>query len=290
MANVWQAKPIDLNTWLPNFVLNRYGKNNPNAQKAWKILRKTVYNVPADKYIRDGAESIIQARPTFDSLSRWAKTTLNYREAELLPAWDELIKAAPTCGKSDGFQYDVVDVTRQVMANYALPLQRRFVAAYEKNDMATFKTESQKFLQLIDDMDKLLATRKDFMLGPWVKQARAWGSNDAEKALYEMNAKDLITLWGDAKSPLNEYACRQWSGLLSDFYKPRWVLFFEQATQAMQQGKAPDMKQFNQKVSAWEWSWVNRRKDYPLNTIGNPVSTAIQMHKKYRSLMQKVHQ
>ncbi|MDQ0639687.1 hypothetical protein QF042_003252 [Pedobacter sp. W3I1] len=104
-----------------------------------------------------------------------------------------------------------------------------------------------------------------------------------------MNAKDLITLWGDEKSPLNEYACRQWSGLLSDFYKPRWVLFFEQASQAIQQGKELDMKQFNQQVSEWEWSWVNKRKDYPVNTMGNPVSTAVEMHKKYRSLMDKMH-
>ena len=290
MANVWQSKPVDLKTWLPNFVFNRYGKNNPNAQKAWEILRKTVYNVPQDKYIRDGAESIIQARPTLDSLTRWAKTTLNYQERDLLPAWDELIKAAPTCSNSDGFQYDIVDVTRQAMANYALPLQRNFVTAYKKKDMVTFKAESQKFLQLIDDMDKLFATRKDFMLGPWVEQARTWGNNPAEKALYEMNAKDLITLWGDEKSPLNEYACRQWSGLFSDFYKPRWALFFRYASQAIDNQKEIDIKQFNKEVSAWEWSWVNQRKDYPLKTVGSSVSTAIEMHKKYRSIIDKAHQ
>lgn len=290
MANTWQSTPIDLKNWLPKFVRNRYGTTNANALKGWKILRKTVYNVPADKYIRDGAESIIQARPTFDSLSRWAKTTLNYKESELLPAWDEFVKAAAVCKSSDGFQYDLVDVTRQVLANYALPIQRKFVEAYRKKDLKTFKIESQKFLQLIEDMDKLLATRKDFMLGPWVSQARAWGTNAEEKALYEMNAKDLITLWGDAKNPLNEYACRQWSGLLNDFYKPRWELFFAKMEVALNQKSEVNLEKFNNEVSQWEWKWVNTRKDYPTATAGNSVDTVLALYKKYRKTIGIIHQ
>lgn len=290
MAHVWQDKPVDLSTWLPKFVFNRYGQKNKHALKGWEILRKTVYNVPANKYVRDGAESIIQARPTFDSLTRWARTTLNYNERDLLPAWDELIKAAPLCKQSDGFQYDLVDVSRQVMANYALPVQRKLVEAYKKKDLKSFKTQSQYFIALIDDLDKLLATRKDFLLGPWVNDARKWGTNPEEKALYEMNAKDLITLWGDAKNPLNEYACRQWSGLLSDFYKPRWTLFFARAEQSLIQKKAFNLSKFNEDISAWEWKWVNKRKDYPLTTTGNPTEVAIAMHQKYRKLMAQAHQ
>ena len=289
MENVWQDKPIDLNTWLPKFVLNRYGNKNEHALKGWEILRKTVYNVPANKYVRDGAESIIQARPTFDSLTRWARTTLNYNERDLLPAWDELIKASPVCKQSDGFQYDLIDVSRQVMANYALPIQRNLVEAYQQKDLKRFKAQSLHFINLIDDMDKLLATRKDFLLGPWVNDARKWGTSQEQKALYEMNAKDLITLWGDAKSPLNEYACRQWSGLLSDFYKPRWTMFFARLEESLVQNTAFNLSQFNKDVSEYEWKWVNKRKDYPLTTTGNPTDVAIAMHQKYRKLMDEAH-
>lgn len=287
--NIWRSEVIDLTSWLPKFVNNRYGKKDPHALKAWDILRKTVYNVPADKYIRDGAESIIQARPTLDSMTRWTKTTLNYEAKDLLPAWDELIRAIPTCKTSDGFQYDLIDVTRQVLANYALPLQRKFVAAYKKKDPASFQQETKQFIQLIDDMDKLLATRKDFLLGPWVSQARQWGTNPKEKALYEMNAKDLITLWGDAKNPLHEYACRQWSGLLSDFYKPRWQRFFIKAQQSLIENKTLDVASFDSEISQWEWKWVNQRKDYPVNTSGEPIKTAIEMYQKYRKAMDIAH-
>ena len=66
---------------------------------------------------------------------------------------------------------------------------------------------------------------------------RSFGNNPEEKALYERNARDLITLWGDANSPLHEYSCRQWSGLLNDFYKARWEIFFKMTTDSLESRK-----------------------------------------------------
>jgi alpha-N-acetylglucosaminidase len=285
-ANTWRNQIINLDDWLPQYIFNRYGVNNQNALNAWDILRKTVYTVPAAKYKRDGAESIIQARPTFDSSARWANTRLNYDAKDLLPAWDEMIKAIPLCKNSDGFRFDLVDLTRQVLANYASPLQQQFVAAYKNRDIASFTKYSQQFIGLIDDMDKLLATRKDFLLGPWIANARKWGANEKEKALYEMNAKDLITLWGNKDCPLNEYACRQWSGLMNDFYKPRWQQFFLQVEKDLREGKEADMNSFTTRIKNWEWEWVNKRKDYPVMIRGSAVDMAALMYKKYRSIIQ----
>lgn len=290
MHHTWNNDAIDLNTWLPQYVRNRYGTGNQYALKAWDILRHTVYSVPADKYIRDGAESIIQGRPTFDSLTRWTKTTLNYNAKDLLPAWDALIHAAGVCKSSDGFQFDITDLTRQVLANYALPLQQQFVKAYNNKDTIAFKKYSRQFIVLIEDMDNLLSTRKDFMLGPWVAAARKWGLTNEEKALYEMNAKDIITLWGDANCPLHEYACRQWSGLLNDFYKPRWQQFFARATKAMQEQKEMDMAVFQKEIAQWEWNWVNKRKDYSLFARGNSVAVSVALYNKYRKIIQNAYQ
>ena len=286
-AHTWRKEPIDLDIWLPQFVFNRYGVESDEALKAWDILRRTVYTVPADKYIRDGAESIIQGRPTLDSFTRWTKTKLNYNAKDLLPAWDALIKASDACKKSDGFQYDLVDITRQVLANYALPLQQQFVTAYQNKDLNSFKKYNQQFIALIEDMDRLLATRKDFLLGTWVADARRWGITEKEKALYEMNAKDLITLWGDKDCPLNEYACRQWSGLLNDFYKPRWQQFFVKAEKALRNNQQLDMSLFSSQIKTWEWQWVNKRKDYPVVSSGNPVIVSKKLYKKYRALIEQ---
>jgi alpha-N-acetylglucosaminidase len=287
LQHTWQSTVIDLNTWLPVWVRNRYGISDDHALKAWNVLRATVYN---GKLIRDGAESIVQARPTLDSLTRWTKTTLNYNAADLLPAWDEMIKAIDACKTSDGFQYDLVDITRQVLANYALPLQRKWVAAIHNKDTTAFKRYSRAFITLIEDMDKLLATRKDFLLGPWIADARRWGTTPQEKYLFERNARNLITLWGDVNSPLHEYACRQWSGLLNDFYKPRWQQFFSAIQPALTGKKEMEVAGFQKDIAQWEWKWVNERKDYPLTPKGNAVVVAKQLYQRYRQQIERIYE
>ncbi|WP_081162691.1 alpha-N-acetylglucosaminidase [Niastella populi] len=279
MEHAWQTEPIILDTWLPKYVLNRYATNSNDLVNAWQILRQTVYN---GKDIRDGAESIVTGRPTFDSTTVWTRTKLNYDRKDLLPAWDLFIQAAGKGINTDGFRYDVVDITRQVLANYAGPLQKKWVTAYKEKDSAAFNKYSKAFLQLISDMDVLLATRKDFMLGPWIASARSHGTTPAEKALYEQNARDLITLWGDANSPLHEYSNRQWSGLLNDFYKPRWQQFFALLQQSLRTGKEPDLQQFGDDIKQWEWKWVTTQKGFPVVPIGDAVKISVKMYNKYR--------
>jgi alpha-N-acetylglucosaminidase len=282
MQNTWQDVPVNLDEWLPGYIYNRYGVQNADALEAWKILRVTAFN---GKAIRDGAESIITGRPTLDSAGVWTRTKLNYRRVDLLPAWDKLISAAPVCQNSSGFNYDLVDLTRQVLANYARPLQVKWLKAYRDKDISAFNKAAADYLELIADIDKLLATRKDFLLGPWIADARSWGTNPKEKMVYERNARNLITLWGDKNSPLHEYSCRQWSGLLNDFYKVRWQKFFDVLNKSITAKKEPDLKAFDKTISEWEWSWVNSSKNYPVVTTGNSVVTAKLLYEKYRKVM-----
>jgi alpha-N-acetylglucosaminidase len=274
--NTWRDTPINLKEWLKKYMRNRYGTYNEETEKAWDILVQTVYN---GQVIRDGAESILVSRPTFEGYRRWARTKLNYAPEDLLPAWDLFVQAIPELGTSDGFQYDLVDITRQVLANYALPVQQQIASAYQNNDKEKFAKYSHEFLELIDDLDCLLATRSDFLLGPWLADARSWGTTSAEKALYEQNARDLITLWGGAGNRLHEYSNRQWSGLLSDFYKPRWEQFFSEVSNNW---GSFDQNAFDEKIRQWEWNWVTSHKDFPLQPEGNSTQVARELHQKYR--------
>jgi alpha-N-acetylglucosaminidase len=278
-AHTWRNEIIQLDQWLPEYIRNRYGVKNDHAEEAWKVLRTTVYN---GKEIRDGAESIIVARPTFEPGRRWAQTKLNYQPEALLPAWDHLVKAIPACKASEGFQYDLVDVSRQVLANYAQPLHQKLVKAYQDKDTKNFIVYRDQFLRLIDDLDRLLATRQDFLLGPWLADARRWGTNEDERNLYERNARDLITLWGGANNRLHEYSNRQWSGLLRDFYKPRWEQFFSRVEESLRSGSAINTDAFDQDIRQWEWQWVNTQKAYPQEPSGDPLTIVQELHKKYR--------
>ena len=287
MQHTWQTGPVQLDEWLKKYVLNRYGVAGDSLTKAWQLLRQTAYN---GKDIRDGAESIVTGRPTFDSTTVWTRTKLNYPPKDLLPVWDLFLHAASKGINNDGFQFDLVDITRQVLANYALPLQKKWVDAFKKKDTASFRKYSQQFLELISDMDALLATRKDFLLGPWIADARNRGSTKDEKALYERNARNLITLWGDANSPLHEYANRQWSGLLNDFYKPRWQQFFNMLQLSLQTNAPPDLKKFEQNIREWEWHWVNEQKTFPVQPTGNSISKAEEIYNSYRKIIEQAYE
>jgi alpha-N-acetylglucosaminidase len=284
MDNTWRSTPIDLDKWLTGYATRRYGQPNADADSAWMILKNTVYN---GSKTEGGPESIITGRPTFDSSTEWTHTQLFYDPLQLVRAWKLLIKAAPQLQNSDGFQYDLVDVTRQVLANYATPMQQKFVQAYHNNNLADFEKYSQQFLTLMDNMDKLLATRKDFLLGKWIADARSWGTTQEEKNLYEWNARDLITLWGDKNSPLHEYACKQWSGLIKGFYEPRWQQFFQYVEQQMRNKQPVDVKAFDEKIKNWEAQWTHEHQLYPSQPQGNPVKMAEALYQQYEPVIEK---
>jgi alpha-N-acetylglucosaminidase len=277
LSNVWRHKPINTSKWLKRYTLDRYGKSSPLINNAWRILKNEVYKANA----MGGEKSIICARPTFKKSLRIVNTKLPYKRGTLLKPWRLFIQASDSLKNSDGFQYDLVDITRQVLANYATPLQQKFVQAYKNHNKKKFDEYSRKFLALISDMDNLLATRKAFLLGPWLADARSWGITKKEKDLYEFNARDLITLWGGKNSPIHEYASKQWSGLLDGFYKPRWEMFFNYVDSCMKNNKPVNMDAFDKKVKNWEWQWVHQHKKYPVEPSGNSVAIAKEMYKKY---------
>jgi len=279
LENVWRESPINLSDWLNDYAYRRYGKADKNAEKAWKLLQKSVY---ADSVTNGGAESIIVARPTFTKNPGGTVTTkLPYDPKILVNAWYNLIKSANNLKQSDGFQYDIVDVTRQVLADYALILQQSMAKSYEQNNLTLFNVKSAAFIQLLTDMDRLLATRTDFLLGTWLESAKNWGSNSNESNLYEINARNLVTLWGNEDCKLHEYACKQWSGMINGFYKPRWQMFIEQVKADMIENQKFDQKKFDQKMKTWEWQWIHKSDKYTTKTNGDPVKISVTMYKKY---------
>lgn len=128
------------------------------------------------------------------------------------------------------------------------------------------------------------------MLGRWLNDARSWGTTLEEKNLYEKNARNLITLWGDKNSTLREYSCRQWSGLLNGFYKKRWEQFFVYAIRQMKIHQPVDEKVFDDKIKDWEWNWVNSHETYKDEPNGNAILVAKKIYKKYRQVIESAYQ
>jgi alpha-N-acetylglucosaminidase len=286
LDNVWQDKPERLQEWLDQYALQRYGRFNSTINKAWRLLAASVYRGDLGE---GGPESIIVARPTLEKSIDRVLTKLDYDPAQLITAWDLFEKAAPELKNSDGYQYDLIDLTRQVLANYASPLQQKWVKAYQQKDRATFKKYSERFLILMDDMDRLLCARRDFLLGKWIRDARDNGISIEEKDLYEFNARDLITLWGSKESLLREYSNRQWAGLIKGFYKPRWELFFSYLDISIAKGESLNTAKFEEEVKRWEWEWVHMHDEYTAEPKGNAILIVREIYLKYYLLLKRVY-
>lgn len=287
LENVWRDTPIDADTWLLNYAKRRYGKNSMLADNAWHILLNSVYS---GGLTEGGPESIIVARPTMQKSIDRVLTHLDYEPKNLIKAWELLIQASADLKTSDGFQYDLVDVTRQVLANYASPLQQKIALAYQQKNKSQFKQYSTEFLVLMDDMDDLLSTRRDFLFGKWINEARANGITETEKNLYEFNARDLVTLWGDKESRLREYSNRQWSGLIKGYYKPRWQQYFLAINKAWANNTAFDSKAFDKEIKNWEWQWVNKHDNsYPNLPKGNSVEKSKALFQKYYTTISTIN-
>jgi alpha-N-acetylglucosaminidase len=279
LDNIWHDGSINTKAWLKDYAERRYRRNNQQVNQAWLLLLNSVYGIVPH---RGGPASIIAGRPNLNMVSDYrVDTTMNYDPKLLIKAWNLFNQSADELKQSDGFQYDLVDITRQVLANYANVMEPKIIKAYQQKDMAGFKKYSIDFLQLMDDMDELLGTRKDFLLGKWLNDARANGITPKESDLYEFNARDLVTLWGGRNSPLHEYSNRQWSGLIKGFYKPRWEMFFAGLNQSLVNKQPFDNAAFENKVKDWEWAWVNKHNKYSGIVAGNSVEVAERLFKKY---------
>ena len=129
------------------------------------------------------------------------------------------------------------------------------------------------------DVDGLLSSHPSFMLGPWIENARAWGTTPAEKDYFEQQARTILTIWGGPV--LNDYANRMWGGLVKDYYAKRWDMFFRKVLQCARQGKSFDEKAFNEELSAFEQDWTRRHTHYAVSPRKNTLGEALKIYDRY---------
>ena len=233
----WRDSVPPLDVWTRDYITRRYGAADAHAWHAWQLLLATAY--------RSGAQTgnFLAERPQF-----YVKGT-RYRSEPIPPydprmlaqALDSLLAAAPALGGSDAYRYDVVNLARQVLGELGLPLVNRVQDAFDRKDLPALHAAEDRVLELLGDLDALVGTRREFLLGIWLADARRWGTTDAERRLYEWNARNIITLWGTKctegqNDDLNLYAYKEWQGMFTSYFLPRWRAFFDQLNQSLATG------------------------------------------------------
>lgn len=272
----WRDAKFAWKEWLHDYVEARYGNiNNAKVHDAWQLLARSVYGAGA-KIVEQGChESVLCARPALDvyQVSSWSEMEEFYNPDDVIRAARLMVEASHEVKVNDNFRYDLVDVTRQAIAEQARYVYDEIVAAYKAKDRKMFDYTTKRFLDILLQQDCLLSSMPDFMVGRWLRSARNMGLNEQERNHYEWNARVQITTWGNRSAAeyggLREYAHKEWNGVLADFYYPRWKAYFE-ALAATLDGKP--MKQLD--FYAMDEKWTLQHNVYPYEAQGDAVEFA----------------
>lgn len=68
-----------------------------------------------------------------------------------------------------------------MLAKYANQLFFKVIEAYQSQDIHGVTLLSERFLDLVEDLDALLACHDGFLLGPWLDSARQLAQNEQHK-------------------------------------------------------------------------------------------------------------
>lgn len=229
LAQAWDTG-IGTSEYIDNIADRHLGRVDSTFRTYWHMLADSV----CVTHTSTASSSIICAHPNLSGV--WNGTTYFIRGYDI-SHMDRALSVLETVeGKTNYFEFDLANARRQSIRNRALAVRDRFTAAYNAGDRDGMVAARDEFLQMCDDLTAVLKTRDEFSLDLWIKDARAWGKDPAEKDYMEMNARTIITIWGDS-SVLNDYANRDFDGLVETFYKERWSMFFDAVIAAYDAGE-----------------------------------------------------
>ena len=272
----WEDSVPTKEEWLKGYIKARYGRFDDNIYDAWLVLANSIYNAPMGNVQQGTHESVFCSRPSLNSFqaSSWSKMR-NYYDPTAVAA-RKMLAAADAFRGNNNFEYDLVDIVRQSLSDQARRVYEQIVAAYKCYDLKAFEQNTAIFLDMLKQQDRLLGTRPEFMVGTWIAKARDRGTTEAEKDLYEWNARTQITTWGPRecadKGKLRDYAHKEWNGILRDFYYPRWAAFFDvlrNTPYGTYKFEVPAVDFY-----AMEEPWTKARNQYPCEAQGDCIDTA----------------
>lgn len=237
----WRSTSTDLYAWLRNYNHCRYGASPKALDTFWKEWVTGPYSTQIDH-----PRFVWQSRPGMSSGTfRGGEHTL--RAAEAFAACHEELKDSPL------YRLDLREVVAFAAGMRLELVLRAEQQATEEARTATATQMRKEAKCLFPAIDAVLRGHPTLDLRAWIAKARAVAEGDAALAdYYETNARRIVTVWGP---PVDDYACRVWSGLVNDYYFQRYLIWWE----ALDAEKLADYKTF-------ETSWVEGR-----TPLANPV-------------------
>ncbi|WP_225849044.1 alpha-N-acetylglucosaminidase TIM-barrel domain-containing protein [Streptomyces sp. HPF1205] len=260
----WEPAPVDMDTWMAGYATARYGAADPDAVAAWQTLGRTVYSWPGNSQTRY-AGSLFSVQPGL-----WASAgSVPYDPRDIVRAFDDLLRVGPGLRGSTAYGHDVVDLGRQVLSDDTKALLPAIRQAYLARDTVSFDALTGQWTAELDLMDRLLGTDATSLFGVWQKEAAAEAATAAEARRLEYDVRTLVSDWSE-EHPIQDYAGREWNGLVGDYYGTRWRAFFASLRTSLRTGDDPGAIDWHAVAS----TWVHQDTRYPSTPVGDSYAVA----------------
>lgn len=300
----WRSEAPDMEKWIQDYVKRRYGVENYEAAKeeidgAWKTLCGTAYK---DFVGYDGpAQTLVNAYPKLSgSIARvYGSNAKLYETQDFLPAWEYMLKAAEKMEEpTEQFLYDLVDITRQALADISGEVYTSIKPAFDAQDKEEAMRYADWMIRICEDLDEILATNKNFMIGTRLEGAKGRGVTESDKEFYEQVERTFLTYWvldDPNQASLTDYCNRHLSGLMTDYYGMRWEVFAKYLEQALDEDMTAS--EFNDKMSSLieeeikenEVAWSKDHTKYPTKTQGDAVEISKKLFEEYQPLIKELY-
>jgi alpha-N-acetylglucosaminidase len=194
----WRNDKIDLDNWLEDYCIQRYGGYRPKMKAAFQCFLKSCYGTFTD-------------HPRFAYQS--GENDLTHGSVNKNPEFFEGVKLFLSCAndlnKSALYQNDAIELTAQYLSLTA--------------DSLVHQARKLSGRQRTAELNKAYSVLEN-RLQSWVSFAKKYGDNAKEQQYYAQDARRIITTWGPG---VNDYAAKMWSGLIGSYYLPRLKMVME---------------------------------------------------------------
>ncbi len=243
------STPEGVDSWLDNYAESRYGLSSgiDSLKHAWHLLERSIYACPDASRQQGTTESVFCARPAIGvkSASSWAYGERYWDPQDVKRAAELFSISGADREANRNYIHDLTDITRQSIADHGRAVLDSVMSAVDRRDPQSLRRYGEQFLNLILVQDSLLAAHPEFNVDSWISQARKVAEDcGADPDLNEWNARTQITVWGNRQAAdyggLHDYANKEWSGLLREFYYPRWSLWISKMAEALDNNLDPE--------------------------------------------------
>ncbi len=262
----WRNEAPDIDEWVNEYVLRRYGSISENTKNAWKLFEKTVYGVETI----DGATklNVIQENPSLAlGYCRKAYHKIQYSRFDFEKGLKLLMCDYESLCNNQGFVYDAVDLMRMSLCiaceDYFDVLKTSF--ATKKKDI--FKKYSKLYLSAMELLAEVCTYNSDELMGNWIYSSEDWMNDDRNgdyddfhRDIMELNTRIIIADW--ASSPIQNYATRQYDGLIKDYFCKTWGEHLEKVNSAFDNGENPPEKMDPARGFRLGWEFSLNEKKY----------------------------